>query len=178
LLNLGTLRIKISLHAMHNFLIEYTFLKLVWLEEFYIITDLCQAKVRIYLVITLHYITHEFYTKWKSEDTVWDAVRSIGNGHEREYCRPTHRYYHHRRNYRDRDGGCYKSQRRGSRRTPRHRGGLADLAKGETPRRDTRRAAPRNLDILRSNSQNRYHPCLRARSLSTSFFLKSFSSRK
>lgn len=65
---------------------------------------------------------------------------------------------------------------RKSRRAPRHRGGLADLlAKGETPRRDTRRTAPRNLDILRSNSQNRYRACVLV--LRLSLFLPSHSRR-
>lgn len=39
-------------------------------------------------------------------------MHPIGNGHEREYRRPTTHRSYYRRNYRDHEG-CYKSQRRG-----------------------------------------------------------------
>lgn len=83
---------------------------------------------------------------------------------------------YHYRNYHDHED-CYKSQRRG--RAVARQGTVAVLLisslKGK-PRVEIR-AAPRRetFDILRSNSQNRYHPCLRARSHRLSLFVSGHS---
>lgn len=79
--------------------------------------------------------------------------------------------------YRD-HGGCYKSQRRGRAVARQDTVAVSLISSLKGKPHVEIRAVSRNLDILRSNSQNRYHPCLRARFPSISLSLRPFSPRR